>query len=138
MSAVMPAPAPQHGPSQPRPMAMPSQRLRVEGLSDSDRNFALTMHLSPLAGLLVWPLVCLPLVLWLVKKDESVFADDHGREVVNMLLTGLVVWLLNITIIWFPISLVWTIFIFSNMIRGAVAASNGEYFRYPMVFRFLS
>ena len=138
MSAVMPAPAPQHGPSQPRPMVMPSQRLRVEGLTDSDRNFALAMHLSPLAGLMFFPLMFLPVVLWLVKKDESIFADDHGREVVNMLLTSIVLGVVSITIIIIPVILVWTIIIFINMIRGAVAASNGEYFRYPMVFRFLS
>lgn len=116
----------------------PTARLRHQGLADSERNWALAMHLSPFAVLALPPLVLAPLVLWLFKKDQSPFIDDHGREAVNMLLTTLVYCLLMFTLIAIPFVMIWVVLMVISMIRGAVAASNGEYFRYPMVIRFLS
>lgn len=125
------------GRSQEREDVMPNGRLRVEGLSETDRNFAVAMHLSPLAFFFMGPLAfAAPLVLWLIRKDQSTFNDDHGRETVNFL----------ITYILFSILLVWTIVIPAllivigviGIIRGALASTRGEYFRYPMTIRFLS
>ena len=118
----------------------PPSRLRAGGLSDSERNFALAMHLTPLAAVLFQLAIFTPLVLWLVRKDQSVYNDDHGREVLNMLLSGLLftVGLMFIPIIGWLALAVWYVVTVVNMIRGARAASNGEYFRYPMIIRFLS
>ncbi len=118
----------------------PPSRLRAGGLSDSERNIALAMHLTPFAAIPFQLFIFTPLVLWLVRKDESVFNDDHGREVLNMLLSGLIftIGLILIPIIgWFALA-IWYVITVVNMIRGAMAASNGEYFRYPMIIRFLS
>jgi uncharacterized Tic20 family protein len=121
----------------PREDVMPNGRLRVDGLSETDRNFAVAMHLSPLAFFFIGPLAfAAPLVLWLIRKDQSGFNDDHGRETVNFL----------ITYILFSILLVWTIIVpivlmviaIVSMIRGALASTRGEYFRYPMTIRFLT
>lgn len=122
---------------QPRP-----GRLRQEGLADSERNFSVFMHLSPLLVALMGagPLAIIaPLVLWLVRKDKSVFNDDHGREVMNFLLSQMMlIILLAITIIGIILIPVVLIVGLVNMIRGAIAAGNSEYFRYPLTFRFLS
>ena len=122
------------GESQYRPVA----KLRHEGVSDTDRNYGLAMHLTPFAFVVFAPLVITPLVLWLIRKDKSSYVDDHGREVVNMLLTGLVVSLLTFTVIAIPFIIAWVIVMMINMVRGAITASNGEYFRYPMIIRFIS
>ncbi len=141
MSVAMPADA-----SRVRIQPPPS-RLRAGGLTDSERNFALAMHLTPLAGLicglagLIFGLLIIsPLILWLVRKDQSVFNDDHGREVLNMLLSGLIftMGLILIPIIGWLALAIWYVITVVNMVRGARAASNGEYFRYPMIIRFLS
>ena len=119
-----------------------SGRLRQDGLGDSDRNYSIFMHLSPMvmtiigaspAGLLV------PLVLWLVRRNQSAFNDDHGREVINFSLSFLL-WhvicaITVIGLIFWPV--LWIVAIVNN-IRGALAASRSEYFRYPMTLRFLS
>ena len=78
---------------------------------------------------------------------------DHGREAVNMCITGLVVFFSGMIIsfiAWIPIlgwaiggfgwiaGLVWYITALVNTIRGSIAANNGEYFRYPIIIRFLS
>ena len=115
------------------------QRLRDEGLTDSDRKYAMAIHLTALLGVVIHLALLVPLVLWLVRKDESTYVDDHGREMMNVFLTGLVlVPVCVVTIIGIPLAIAWVIATFIGFIRGAVAASRGEYFRYPMTIRFLS
>ncbi len=138
MSIAMPAAEESHVRIEP-PALTRRGRLRVEGLSDTDRNFALAIHLTALAGVFIHVLLFAPLVLWLIRKNQSAFDDDHGRELINMQLTGLVlVPICVITVIGIPLAIMWGVVIFINMIRGAVAAGKGEYFRYPMTIRFLS
>jgi len=120
------------------PAAAPAGPLREEGLSDTDRNFAIAIHLTPFAAPAFPPLVFMPFVLWLIRKDKSAFVDDHGREVVNMLITMLVFSILTVLVIPIPFVIIWVIIMVINLIRGAVAASNGQYFRYPMILRFIS
>lgn len=138
MSIAMPAAEtiPPAGPSPGAP-AGPG-RLYDPGVSSSDRNYCMVIHLSPFLLLLgLGPFALLiPLVLWLVRKDESPFIDDHGREVVNFGLTFLLVsfllfWTIIIPIVYFVIGVV-------NLIRGSIASSRGEFFRYPMTIRFIS
>ncbi len=113
-----------------------------DGLSTTDRHWSMWTHLSVLlAFMVVGPLAAVaPLVMWLSRRDSSAFIDDHGREVMNMSITGVLLFLLGLLtggigmIVWIP----WAIVTLIALIRGAVAASNGEYFRYPMTIRFLS
>ena len=122
-------------------MPTTSGRLQERGLNASDRTVAMWMHLSVLlAFLVIGPLAGIaPLVLWLARRDTSPFDDDHGREVVNMSITGLILsFVAAVTagvglILWVP----WLIFALVGVVRGAMAAKNGEYFRYPMTFRFI-
>jgi uncharacterized Tic20 family protein len=116
-------------------------RVRQSDLPDGDRTYATLIHLSPmLASLVLGPLAFLgPLVMWVARKEQSVFVDEHGREAINFCLSFLLYHaLLAITIfgiVAFPI--LWLVMII-NQIRAAVAAGNSEYFRYPMTIRFLS
>ena len=139
MSLAMPIADHHHraDPGQNPAAVSPTGRLRHEGLTDGERNYAMAIHLTTLSLMVFFPLVLTPLVLWLIQKDKSSYADDHGREVVNMLITGAILGALSITIIIIPLVLIWSIFMVVNTVRGAIAASNGEYFRYPMIFRFL-
>ncbi len=122
-------------------MPTASGRLQERGLNASDRSVAMWMHLSVLlAFLVIGPFAGIaPLVLWLARRDTSPFADDHGREVVNMSITGLILSCVAAVtagiglILWVP----WLIFALVGIVRGAIAAKNGEYFRYPMTIRFL-
>lgn len=142
-----PAPPP-HAAASQTPAVGSDGRLRIEHLAETDRNFGVAIHLSPF-GSFIFPLLILaPVVLWLLRKDRSAFVDDHGREMTNVLITGLIVTAVStvfslITIgvgmvIAVPLWAIWHIVIIINQVRGALAASRGEYFRYPMVFRFLS
>jgi len=111
-------------------------RLREAGLDETDRNFALAIHLTPLACVIFGPLIFTPLVLWLIRKDKSAFVDDHGRELVNF---GISYFIYMLLLFWtVVIPMVLGIVAIVNLIRGAMAASRGEYFRYPLTIRFLS
>ena len=116
-----------------------TQRLRDDGLTEHDRKYALAIHLTALLGVFIHLALLVPLVLWLVHKDKSAYVDDHGREMMNVYLTGLVlVPVCMVTIIGIPLAIAWVIATFIGFIRGALAASRREYFRYPMTIRFLS
>ena len=116
----------------------PNGRLRRRDLTDTERTLGIMLHLTSMLGAMFLPLVITPLVIWVVQKDKSAFIDDQGREVVNVLLTGLILGAASIFILTIPLILVWGIFIFINQIIAAVAVSNGEHFRYPMTIRFLT
>ena len=110
----------------------------VRSSSDTDRHYGIAIHLSPLVAFLFGPAILLPLVLWLIRKDESPFVDDHGREMLNALLSfvvyHIVLFLSLIGIIALPVLYIVAVV---NLIRGASSAGRGDYFRYPMTIRFL-
>jgi len=82
-----------------------------------------------------------PLIIWLVKKDQSDYVDDQGKEALNFQISlfiyftvaGLSMFVL-IGIVLLPA--VW-IFDIVNVIRGAIAANKGERFRYPLCIRLI-
>ncbi len=121
--------------------ATPTGRLRHEGLGHGDRSYALWTHLSPLAAVFVLGpfAVFAPLVMWLARRERSLFVDDHGREVVNFSISFMVLHfvlgLTGIGVIFYPV--LWVVGLVS-IIRGAVAANRSEYFRYPLTIRFVS
>lgn len=141
MSIAMAAadPTDHEAPADGAPKPPPAGRVREQGLSTTDRNWGVALHLSPLSAFVLGPPGLLaPLVLWLIRRDGSSFNDDHGREIINFLLS-LVIWhvALAITIIGIVLWPVLWVIAFVGIIRAATAASRGEYFRYPMTVRML-
>ena len=155
MSVAMPVDSRQP-PFEPlHPTQTASGRLRQDGLDSASRNFAMFMHLGPLLAFFVLGpfAIAVPLILWLTRKDNSAFEDDHGREAVNMSITGLIVFVAGVIIsgiAWIPvlgwgigglgwlIGTAWYITALVNTIRGSIAANSGEFFRYPIIIRFIS
>ena len=87
-----------------------------------------------------------PLILWLVKKDSSAYVAYHGRESLNFQLTVMIVFfslaavmmVLMFVLIGFfliPLLIVLQISVIVVEIMAAVAASNGEYYKYPFCLR---
>ncbi len=114
-------------------------RLKQLKVTDTQRTWGVLLHLSRIADLFIPTPVVSTLALWLVRKDRSPFEDDHGREALNFSIS-LVIYhiLLGITIIGIVLFPVLWIVAAVSTIRGAIAAGNGEYFRYPISIRFLS
>ena len=86
-----------------------------------------------------------PLVLWLMKRDESEQIDAHGKIVMNWILSvliyGIVCGLFSIILIGIligiPLAIALGIVGVVFPIIGAVKASDGELWPYPMSIRFL-
>ena len=82
-----------------------------------------------------------PLVLWLIKRADSPYLDAHGKEVVNFNLSwaiyGVVAGLSCFILIGFVIvpvlAIAWIVFV----ILGAVKASEGKLYRYPLTIRMI-
>ncbi|MFA5863558.1 MAG: DUF4870 domain-containing protein [Phycisphaerae bacterium] len=114
----------------------------VSPLSNEEKMWAMLCHLAGFA-IFIPPVghVLAPLVLWLMKKGSSAFIDDHGKEALNfqisitiyMAISGLLVCIL----IGIPLVLAVLIFDIVMMINAANAASNGQRYRYPYLFRFI-
>lgn len=115
--------------------------------SSDERTYALFLHLSLLLHIPLSLLaIIVPVIMWNIKKAESPFLDDHGREAINFQIT-LIIYSFLFTILAIPVGLLTCGIGFSlalfpyilgliGMIKAAIAANRGEFYRYPMTFRF--
>jgi uncharacterized Tic20 family protein len=82
-----------------------------------------------------------PLIIWMIKKDDSPFVDRHGKEALNFQLTMLIAWvasgLLTLACIGFILLPVVLIVDLVFCILAAVKSSRGEEYRYPISIRFV-
>lgn len=106
----------------------------------SEQTFCTVLHLGIFAGYLIpflgW---ILPLVMWLTEKEKSQRIDTHGKIVVNWLITYLI---FGVVLAWIPFIgwLSGAIMLVCNIvfaIIGAVKASEGETYQYPLSIRFI-
>lgn len=126
--------------------------------ASGDRTYATLLNLVPLIvltgpGWLVALIV--GVVMWRVKAGESAFVDDHGREVVNFLIS-LALWTIGLgalsvlvlvltfgvaAVLVLPLALAFgvagLVVILWGSIRGAMYANSGKYHRFPATFRIL-
>jgi uncharacterized Tic20 family protein len=123
--------------------AAPAAPVRTAVTTAEARNWAMGAHIAALAGLIV-PFGNLigPLVVWLVKRDESALVDREGKESLNfqisMTIYMFVSALLILVLIGLPLLFVVAIVDLVLTIVAASKASNGVPYRYPMTIRFLS
>ena len=120
--------------------------------SSSTRSWEVLCHLSSLVGLFVgfWGIPLLnilgPLCVWLVKRNDSVGIDAHGKESINFHLSWtlygfvgvvlLIITLIGILAVPFFIWGMCGLMTILTLLAG-VKASNGELYRYPLTIRFL-
>ena len=146
----VPPPAPHAPVGDPQPQ-WPQQHVGMTG--SEQRNWAVGAHIGALAASMVTGLAFLgPLVVYLMKKDEDTFVREHSREALNFQLTWLlggfvatvVAVIISIVTIGFALivlvpaaigfAIAWVVF----MVKAAMAASRGEYYRYPLTVRMVS
>lgn len=120
---------------------MNSMILPQGTITAEDRTLASLTHLSGLAGYIV-PLggVVVPLVIWWVQRESAEVAGIAKQAIllnVLVFLTILATAVLWLTIILIPlILLLWAVLgavAIVLPIVGAVKASQGEYYQYPLV-----
>lgn len=131
-------------------------------MQENDRPVAAITHLAAFAGYLTGGLgfILGPLIVWLLKKNDSPFVDYHGRSCMNFQLSfflyslglgilGLFVILFMIVVgepLIFFISVVFLVIVGLGLalaqivftIVAAIRASDGQYYRYPLTIPFLT
>ncbi len=119
---------------EPRSEEPSSGPLSIPSTPD-DRQMGLFCHLGgALLGFLV------PLIIWLIKKDQSRFIDDQGKEALNFQITMLIghfVGGLTICFTFGGVNLLCYVLTLVFGIMGGVAANKGEVYRYPINIRFI-
>jgi uncharacterized protein len=109
--------------------------------STSNSSIPVLIHLSLYAGFFIPGAgLVLPIVLWLTNRQDPQ-AEMHGKEVVNWIIfltiTGIISVILMFVIIGWLFILVLAGMALVCPILGAIKASRGEPYRYPMFFRLL-
>src|SRR5690242_19907337 len=91
-----PQPTPEPGGSAPPPPPAAGRPMDYAGPStgpaipkdSSDRTMGMLCHLLAFSGHFIpFGHIIGPLVLWLIKKDDSPFVDDQGKESLNFQIT---------------------------------------------------
>jgi len=132
-----------------KPQAVQEEKTGVE-ISKDARMWAMICHLGGLAGLLpIVPVIgsiIAPLIIWQIKKEDSSFVDEQGKEAVNfqisMVLYGLVgsIVCLATCVGAFLIPGVICVVVIVDLVFlliAAVKANNGYRYRYPLTIRFI-
>ena len=106
-----------------------------------DRTLAMLTHLSGLAGYII-PLggILVPIIIWFVKKDHRVIASIAKQAIllnIAVFVSGCALALLILTVILIPVTFLgWAVLGLIAVILpivGAVKASDGEYYMYPVI-----
>ena len=112
------------------------------GADKDARTWAMICHLSALSGYL-FPLghVLGPLIIWAIKKDESGFIDEQGKEAINFQLTMTIAYLISIVlclvVIGFLLLGILAVYALIMIVIAAIKTNDGVDFRYPHCIRFL-
>ena len=111
--------------------------------SAEERQWGMFAHLAALGGFIIpFGSVIGPLIIWQIKKAEMSFVDEQGKEALNFQITVLiafiVAFLLSFILIGFLLMPIIGIGALVLVIVASIKANNGEHYRYPFTFRFVS
>ncbi len=103
--------------------------------------YCMLMHLSQFAGIIIpFGGIALPIVMWVTNKDKSPTVDQHGKNILNWMISFYIYTSISIILIlllvgiFTLIALCFMTVIFA--IIGAVKANNKEFYTYPLSISF--
>lgn len=105
------------------------------------RQWAMILHLSQFAGYVI-PIAGLiaPIIIWQTKKTELPGIDEHGKVILNWILSaiiyGFISFLLMFVLIGIPLFFVLAALLIIFPVVGGIKANNGELWRYPLSIPF--
>jgi len=116
----------------------------MQAVSRDDRTWAMLAHLSALVGYSIVPFgnIVAPLVIWLIRKDQSWFVDDQAKESINFQISMVIYALISIPLVLLLIGIVLLILLYVfgivMVIIAAIKANDGVQYRYPVTIRFIT
>lgn len=111
-------------------------------MSKDDKTFGMLCHLAALSGLIIpFGTIIGPLVVWLLKKEQSPYVDAQGKEALNFQISMTIYLVISSILIIVLIGILTTIVLgiawLILTIVGAVRANDGQHYRYPLTIRFI-
>ena len=108
----------------------------------SEAQWAMCLHFSMLCGVLFTGVgYVVPLLLWLLKKDDMPSLDVHGRNAMNWVLSSLIYgagcFLLSFVIVGIPMLFALGALCVVFPIVAGIKANDGKVWGYPLSIRFL-
>jgi uncharacterized protein len=104
--------------------------------TSDEKTLAILSHILTFVGGFI-----APLIIYLIKKDESEFVSDHAKESLNFQITLCICFIISfiLMIILIGIFLVWILGILDLIlvIIATIRASEGKLYRYPFNFRLI-
>lgn len=105
----------------------------------SENTYCMLMHLSLLlsgSGLGV----VIPIVMWAVNKDEFPTVDQHGKNILNFIISFVIYVFASLLLIFIVVgvftSIALAVIVIVFPIIAAVKANDGKYWPYPLCIRF--
>jgi len=105
--------------------------------------YCMLMHFAQFAGFVI-PLggFILPIIMWTTNKDQSQLVDQHGKNILNWMLSFIIYIIISAILIFvligIPLLIALSICSLVFTIIGALKASNGEVYRYPFTITFFN
>lgn len=104
--------------------------------------YCMFMHLAQFTGIMIpYAGLVLPIVMWVTNKEHDERIDDHGKNILNWIISSTIYMIASI-ILMFVIIGFFTLFavlicylIFAIM--GAVKANEGSSYKYPLSIQFI-
>ncbi len=107
-----------------------------------ENNWGMACHLAALSGFIIpFGHIIGPLVIWLMKKDESELVNEQGKESLNFQISVTIYLFIAAILILIVIGIFLMaaigIFVLVMVIIATIKASSGEKFRYPLTLRLI-
>ena len=121
---------------------MSDNEFESTNIENQDKTFGMLCHLLAFIGLLGVPFGHLlgPLVMWIIKKDESDFVDKCGKASINFQLSMTIYFLISIPLVYIiigiPAILILYIIDIVCIIKASIKANEGILYQYPMAIKF--
>jgi uncharacterized protein len=127
------------------PAPTPLSELEDYSPTNDERNLALIAHLSGIAGILMGGLVGFlgPLIVYLLKKDESPYVEAQAKEALNFQITLLLIAVGCVIVValscftLFPLLFIPGVMQVVFGIIAGLAVRDGSRYRYPLNIRLI-
>ena len=110
--------------------------------TSDERQMGLFLHISQLLNLFVpFGGYIAPIAIWQIKKEEMPALDVHGKMAVNWMFSEFIYLMVSVLLMLILVGFL-TFFVVLALglifpIIGAIKASNGEHWEYPLTIKFL-
>ncbi|HWQ32332.1 MAG TPA: DUF4870 domain-containing protein [Blastocatellia bacterium] len=114
----------------------------MQPVTQDEKTFGMLAHLSALSGVIIpFGNIIGPLIIWMMKKDQSWFVNEQGKESLNfqisitiyLIIAGVLI-LVLLGILLMPLV---GLFALVMTIIAGIKASQGEMYRYPLTIRLI-